>query len=159
MAADPKVLEFLNSQLTGELTAINQYFLHAKMQENWGYTKIAKHTRAESMEEMVHAERITDRILLLGGLPNFARLNPLRIGTTVKEQLQSDLAVEEDAVAVLRPGIEYMRSVGDTTSARLFEEILDNEEDHIDYLTTQLELVDTLGEALYLAQLVEQPGS
>ena len=159
MAADPKVLEFLNSQLTGELTAINQDVLHAKMQENWGYTRIARHTRAESIEEMNHAERITDRILLLGGLPNFARLNPLRIGTTVKEQLQSDLAVEEDAVAVLRPGIEYMRSVGDTTSARLFEEILDNEEDHIDYLTTQLELVESLGEALYLAQLVEQPGS
>ena len=157
MQGDARVLEFLNDQLTGELTAINQYFLHAKMQENWGFVKLAAHTKAESIEEMHHAEILTDRILFLEGLPNYQRLFSLRIGQTLQEQFESDLAVEHDAVNRLRPGIEYMRSVSDVTSARIFEEILANEEEHIDYLETQLELLGRLGEALYIAQLVEQP--
>ncbi len=157
MQGDARVLEFLNDQLTGELTAINQYFLHAKMQTNWGFVKLAAHTRAESIEEMHHAEILTDRILFLEGLPNYQRLFSLRIGQTLQEQFESDLAVEHDAVNRLRPGIEYMRSVSDVTSARIFEEILANEEEHIDYLETQLELLGRLGEALYVAQLVEQP--
>jgi bacterioferritin len=157
MQGEPRVIEYLNDQLTGELVAINQYFLHAKMQLNWGFVKVANHTRAESIEEMHHAELLIDRILFLEGLPNMQRLTPLRIGQTLGEQFQSDLAVELDAVAVLRPGIEYMRSVGDVTSARIFEGILDNEEEHIDYLETQLELLGRLGDALYIAQLVEQP--
>ena len=159
MQGDKRVLEFLNDQLTGELTAINQYFLHAKMQANWGFVKLAAHTKAESIEEMHHAEILTDRILFLEGLPNYQRLFSLRIGQTLQEQFESDLAVEHDAVNRLRPGIEYMRSVSDVTSARIFEEILANEEEHIDYLETQLELLGRLGEALYIAQLIEQPGS
>ena len=159
MQGDKRVLEFLNDQLTGELTAINQYFLHAKMQANWGFVKLAAHTKAESIEEMHHAEILTDRILFLEGLPNYQRLFSLRIGQTLQEQFESDLAVEHDAVNRLRPGIEYMRSVSDVTSARIFEEILANEEEHIDYLETQLELLGRLGEALYIAQLIEQPDS
>jgi len=147
----------LNEQLTAELTAINQYFLHAKMQENWGYTALAKHTRAESIDEMRHAEILADRILFLDGLPNFQRLGPLRIGQTVPEQLRADLAVEVEAVTRLRGGIDLMRSRQDVTSARLFEDILIDEEGHIDYLETELALVETLGEPLYLQRFTEPP--
>jgi bacterioferritin len=157
MRGDGRVLEFLNEQLSAELTAINQYFLHAKMQENFGWVKIARHTRSESIDEMRHAEVLTDRILFLDGLPNYQRLFKLRIGQTITEMLQSDMAVETEAVDRLRRGIEYMRSVSDVTSARIFESILADEEQHVDYLETQLGLVDQLGEQLYLAQLVEQP--
>ena len=155
MQGDPRVIELLNAQLTAELTAINQYFLHAKIQENLGWLKLAAHTRAESIEEMGHAEQLTDRILFLEGLPNYQRISPLRIGQTASEMFQSDMAVEVEAVERLRGGIDYMRSVGDVTSARLFEAILADEEEHIDYLETQLSLLDGLGEALYLAQLVD----
>jgi bacterioferritin len=157
MRGDDRVLGFLNEQLTAELTAINQYFLHAKMQENFGWVKLARHTRAESIDEMRHAEVLTDRILFLDGLPNYQRLFSLSIGQTITEMLQADMAVETEAVDRLRRGIEYMRGVGDITSANLFESILADEEQHIDYLETQLGLVEQLGEALYLAQLVEQP--
>ncbi|MCW2936796.1 MAG: bacterioferritin [Actinomycetia bacterium] len=157
MRGDQRVLEFLNEQLTGELTAINQYFLHGKMQENFGWVKLARHTRAESIEEMRHAETLTDRILFLDGLPNYQRLFPLRIGQTITQMLEADLAAETEAVDRLRRGIEYMRGVGDATSANIFEDILSDEEQHIDYLETQLGLVSQLGQQLYLAQLVEQP--
>jgi bacterioferritin len=157
MQGDPRVLEFLNEQLTAELTAINQYFLHAKMQENWGLTKLAKHTRAESIDEMRHAESLTDRILFLDGLPNYQRLFPLRIGETVKEMFDCDMQVEVEAVDRLRRGIDYMRSIGDVTSARLFEEILADEEQHIDYLETQLDLIDRLGAQLYEQNVTEHP--
>ena len=159
MDGDAKVIEFLNEQLTAELTAINQYFLHAKMQEDWGYTKLAAYTKAESIDEMKHAEVLTDRILFLGGLPNYQKLSPLSVGATVLEQLQADMQLEIAAVTRLRQGAEYMRSVSDITSAALFEEILADEEHHVDYLETQLELIATLGEPLYLAQLIEQPSS
>jgi bacterioferritin len=157
MRGDERVLEFLNEQLTAELTAINQYFLHAKMQENFGWVKIARHTRAESIDEMRHAETLADRILFLDGLPNFQRLFPLRIGQTIGQMLEADLAVETEAVDRLRRGIEYMRGMGDVTSANIFEDILGDEEGHIDYLETQMGLVSQLGEQLFLAQLVEQP--
>lgn len=157
MKGDERVIQLLNEQLTSELTAINQYFLHAKMQQNWGYAKLGRHTYAESIDEMRHAELLTDRILYLDGLPNYQKLLPLHIGETVTEQLRNDLKVEQDVLVRLRPGIEYMRSVGDTTSARLFEEILADEEHHIDYLETQLLLIESLGEQLYLAQQIEQP--
>src|ERR1700760_648578 len=117
MRGDDRSIEFLNEQLTAELTAINQYFLHAKMQENLGWVKIAKHTRAESIDEMRHAEILTDRILFLDGLPNLQRLFALRIGRTISQMLESDLAVEVEAVDRLRRGIEYMRGIGDVTSA------------------------------------------
>src|SRR5215472_7596172 len=157
MRGDEQVISFLNEQLTAELTAINQYFLHGKMQENFGWVKLARHTRSESVDEMRHAETLTDRILFLDGLPNYQRLLPLRIGQTVTEMLEADLSVETEAVDRLRRGIEYMRGIGDVTSANIFEDLLGDEEEHIDYLETQLGLVRHLGEQLYLAQLIEQP--
>jgi bacterioferritin len=157
MRGDEQVLDFLNEQLSAELTAINQYFLHARMQHNLGWVKLAAHTRAESIDEMRHAETLADRILFLEGLPNFQRLFPLRIGQTITEMLRADLAVEVEAVDRLRRGIAHMRGVADITSANIFEAILADEETHIDYLETQLGLVEQLGEPLYLAQLVEQP--
>jgi bacterioferritin len=157
MEGDRDIIVLLNEQLTAELTAINQYFLHAKMQEHWGYTKLARHTRAESIDEMRHAETLTDRILFLEGLPNYQRLGTLRIGQTVPEQLRADLAVEMEAVARLRPGIELMRSRGDITSARIFERILADEEEHVDYLENELGLLDALGEGLYLQRFAEPP--
>ncbi|MGH8870054.1 MAG: bacterioferritin [Actinomycetes bacterium] len=157
MQGDRKVLEFLNEQLTAELTAINQYFLHAKMQENWGYTTLAAYTRHESLDEMKHAEKLTERILFLEGLPNYQRLFTLNVGQTVPEQFRADMSIEVAAVERLRNGIVHMREVGDVTSANLFEEILADEEEHIDYLETQLGLIDALGEQLYLAQVTEHP--
>ena len=159
MQGDPDVLRLLNEQLTSELTAINQYFLHSKMQESWGFTELAKHTRAESFEEMVHAEKITDRIMLLDGLPNYQRIGSLRIGQTLREQFESDLAIEHEVVARLKPGIAMCRDKHDTTTAILFEEILADEEQHIDYLETKLQLMDKLGEELYCAQCVSRPPS
>jgi bacterioferritin len=156
---EKQTIEFLNEQLTAELTAINQYFLHAKMQENWGFTVLAAHTRAESIDEMRHAETLTERILFLEGLPNYQRLFKLTIGQTVREQFEADLQVEVDAVDRLRRGIEHMRKVDDVTSARIFEEILADEEHHIDYLETQLELLDKLGEQNYLQNVTEHPSS
>jgi bacterioferritin len=119
--------------------------------------KLAAHTKAESIDEMRHAETLTDRILFLEGLPNYQKLLKLRIGQTVKEMFDADLAVEVEAVDRLRKGIDYMRKAGDVTSANIFEAILADEEEHIDYLETQLELLDKLGEPLYIAQLIEQP--
>jgi bacterioferritin len=159
MEGDTDVINLLNEQLTSELTAINQYFLHAKMQEHWGFTALAEHTRAESFDEMRHAEILTDRILMLSGLPNYQRINPLRVGQTVPEQLRADLAIEVEVVARLKPGIELMRSRGDVTSARIFEHILEDEEEHIDYLETELELLETLGEPLYLQRYAPPPSS
>ncbi|MCW2904772.1 MAG: bacterioferritin [Streptosporangiaceae bacterium] len=158
MEGDRDIITLLNEQLTSELTAISQYFLHAKMQEHWGFTRLARHTRAESFDEMRHAERLTDRILFLEGLPNYQKLNALRIGQTVIEQLRADLAIEVEVVGRLKPGIELMRSRGDVTSARIFEDILADEEEHVDYLETELELADKLGEQLYLQRYAEPPG-
>ncbi|HEY9316012.1 bacterioferritin [Williamsia sp.] len=157
MQGDPEVLKLLNEQLTSELTAINQYFLHSKMQENWGFTEIAATTRAESFDEMNHAEAITNRILLLDGLPNYQRLFSLKVGQTLKEQFLSDRSIEVDVINRLKPGIVMCREKQDTTSAVLLEGILADEESHLDYLDTQLELMETLGEQLYLAQCVARP--
>jgi len=157
MRGDERVLEFLNEQLTGELTAINQYFLHAKMQENFGWTKLASHTKAESIDEMKHAETLTDRILFLEGLPNYQRLFTVRVGQTIVEMFNADMQVEVEAIDRLRRGVEHMRSVGDITSANIFEGILADEETHVDYLETQLELIEKIGEQLYLSTLIEQP--
>ena len=157
MRGDPEVLSLLNEQLTSELTAINQYFLHSKMQDSWGFTELAAHTRAESFDEMRHAEYLTDRILLLDGLPNYQRLFSVRIGQTVREQFDSDLAIEMEVVERLRPGIKLCRERQDTTSAVLLETIMADEEKHIDYLQTQLDLMNLLGEHLFLAQCVARP--
>ena len=157
MQGDPKTIEFLNEQLSAELTAINQYFLHAKMQQNWGYSTLAAYTRHESIDEMNHAEVLTDRILFLDGMPNYQRLLPVRIGQTVPEQFRADLEIEVEGVARLRAGVAHMRGIGDLTSASLFESILADEEGHIDYLETQLALLESLGEPLYLAQVTTHP--
>ena len=157
MQGDSEVLALPNEQLTSELTAVNQYFLHSKLQASSGFAELATHTRVESFEEMRHAEVITDRILLMEGLPNFQRLFPLRIGQTVREQFEGDLAVEVEVAERLRPGIAMCRQKGDATSANLLEVILADEEQHIDYLQTQMELMDRLGGQLYLAQCVARP--
>jgi len=159
MHGDPEIITLLNEQLTSELTAINQYFLHAKMQENWGYTRLAAYTRAESIDEMRHAERLTDRILFLEGLPNYQKLNTLHIGQTVPEQIRADLDLELGVVDRLRNGIRIMREKGDITSARIFEDILEDEERHIDYLETELDLVESLGEGLYLQRYADPPSA
>lgn len=159
MRGDDEVIALLNEQLTSELTAINQYFLHAKMQANWGLTEIAAKTRAESIEEMGHAEILTDRILFLEGLPNYQRLLSLRVGQTLREQFEADMQIEVEVVERLRPAIALCREKGDITSAKLFEQILGEEEEHIDYLETQLELMERLGEQLYLAKTVATPPS
>ncbi|MBW1601686.1 bacterioferritin [Streptomyces sp. JJ66] len=156
MQGDPEVIEFLNEQLTAELTAINQYFLHAKLQEHKGWTKLAAYTRAESFDEMKHAERLTDRILFLEGLPNYQRLFHVRVGQSITEMFQADRQIEVEAIDRLRRGIEVMRTKGDITSANIFEDILADEEHHIDYLDTQLELIEKIGESLYIAQQIEQ---
>jgi bacterioferritin len=157
MLGDPDVLKLLNEQLTSELTAINQYFLHSKMQDNWGFTELANHTRAESFDEMRHAEAITDRILILDGLPNYQRLSSLRVGQTLREQFEADLAIEYEVLTRLKPAIIFCREKQDSTTANLFEMIIADEEKHVDYLETQLELMEKLGEALYSAQCVSRP--
>ncbi|MFF9217923.1 bacterioferritin [Streptomyces viridosporus] len=156
MQSDPEVIELLNEQLTAELTAINQYFLHSKLQDHKGWTKLARYTREESFDEMRHAEVLTDRILLLDGLPNYQRLFHVRVGQTVTEMFQADREIELEAIDRLRRGVDIMRDKGDITSANVFEAILADEEHHVDYLDTQLELIEKMGEALYLSTVVEQ---
>jgi bacterioferritin len=149
---DPQVLELLNQVLTSELTAINQYFIHAKMCDNWGYDRLAEYVRHESIDEMKHAERLIDRILFLEGVPNMQRIFPVRVGETVREQFDLDLAVELEAVIRLNAGIAICVGVGDNTSRALLEEILVGEEEHADWLETQLEAMRQVGEQNYLAQ-------
>jgi bacterioferritin len=155
MQGDPKVIEYLNKVITNELTAINQYFVHAKMCSDWGLTQLAKATRDESIDEMRHAEELMERVLFLGGLPNLQDLNKLRIGEEVKEQLQNDLSLEQDAIPVLREAINYCRDNDDDVSKALFQKILDDEEEHVDFLETQLELIDKVGLQNYLQSQME----
>ena len=155
MQGDAAVLTALNEILTGELTAINQYFLHSRMQRNWGFVKLGEHTYEESIDEMKHADRLIERILFLEGHPNVQRLYSLRIGENVEEQLVADLEVEHDAMARLRPAIRLTLDSGDSVSRMLLEDILKAEEDHVDYLETQLSLYRTLGATDYLAQQIE----
>jgi bacterioferritin len=149
---DAEVIEILNEVLTNELTAVNQYFLHARMQKNWGFGSLGEHTYEESIDEMKHADELIERILFLEGHPNVQRLDPIRIGETVPEQLQADMAVEVHAIEALRRGITLCQDKGDVVSRLLLESILSSEEEHIDYLETQLSLISSLGEAQYLAQ-------
>ena len=152
MQGDAKVIEFLNKVLYNELVAINQYFLHAKMLKNWGLKELAEHEYHESIDEMKHADKLSERILFLDGLPNFQALGRLRIGETPTEVLRADLALELDAVPLLREAIAHCESVGDYVSRQLFADILDSEEEHIDWIETQLSLIERIGEANYLAQ-------
>lgn len=150
MKGDPKTIEFLNKALYNELTAINQYFLHAKMLKNWGLKELADHEYHESIDEMKHADTLAERILFLDGLPNFQALGKLRIGETPRELLECDLALELDAVPLLRDAISHCEKVGDYVSRQLFADILDSEEEHIDWIETQLSLIQRLGEQNYL---------
>jgi bacterioferritin len=152
MKGDAAVIGALNEVLAGELVAINQYFLHAKMCENWGFGALAAHIRAESIDEMKHADALISRVLFLEGLPNLQRLDRLRIGESVREALECDLALEHDALARLRDGIATCREKNDRTSEELLVGILAAEEHHIDWIETQLGLIKTLGESTYLAQ-------
>jgi len=150
MKGDAKVIEHLNKLLSNELVAINQYFLHAKMYKNWGFGELAEHEYHESIDEMKHADKLTDRILFLEGLPNYQYLGKLRIGETVPEMLQCDLDLERDAIPALKEGIAHCESVRDYVSRELMVEILESEEEHIDWLETQLELIKSLGLQNYL---------
>lgn len=145
MLRDPKVVEHLNIQLTNELTAINQYFLHARTLRHWGVTKLGKHEYEESIEEMRHADELIERILFLDGLPNVQRLNQIRVGETVEEILKSDLALEEKALTDLREGIAYCESVRDYVSRDLLRRILSNEEEHVDFIDRQFDLIKKIG--------------
>jgi bacterioferritin len=152
MQGDDRVIEALNEVLTSELTAINQYFIHAKMSANWGYERRAEHLRHESIDEMKHAERLIERILYFEGTPNMQRLFPVQVGESVQEQLQLDLNVEYEAVPRLNDAIALCVEVGDNGTRELLEEILVSEEEHVDWLETQLETIRQIGIENYLAQ-------
>lgn len=152
------VIEILNEVLTAELTAINQYFIHAELCNHWGFKKLYKEARAQSIDEMKHAELLIERVLFLNGIPNVQRLGKVSIGESVKEQFQLDSAVEAEAVTRLGRGIAQCREHGDVGSAMLLEEILKSEEEHFNWLRTQLELMERLGEQGYLANQVEVAG-
>ncbi len=156
MKGDPKVIDFLNEALKNELTAVNQYWLHYRMLDNWGVAKLAEFERHESIDEMKHADRLAERILFLDGLPNFQALGRLRIGETVEEILQADLAVEHEAVPQLKEAIAYCESVRDFVSRDLFADILSNEEDHVDMLEKQFDMIKRMGIENYI-QLNSKP--
>jgi len=151
---DPAIIEILNEVLTAELTAVNQYWVHYRMLDNWGLKRLAEHAREESIDEMKDADRIIERILFLDGVPNMQRLNPVRVGETVPEQLASDLAVEQAAVERYNRGIALCVDKGDNGTRHLFEAHLVSEEEHLDWIEAQLTLIDTLGLERYLAQQI-----
>jgi bacterioferritin len=156
MKGNEEVLVLLNSLLTNELTAINQYFVHAKMCQNWGFERLAEKIRAESIDEMRHADDIIGRILFLEGVPNLQRYHKLHVGETVKEQFEADLQLEYAAIAFLNQGIDTARKANDNATEDMFTRILVSEEEHTDWLETQLELIRQVGEQNYLAQQMKK---
>jgi bacterioferritin len=156
MKGNAKVLNYLNEALKAELTAINQYFLHSSMCKNWGYNRLAKKQKEESVEEMKHAEALLNRILFLEGTPNMTELFPIKVGANVKQQLQNDLALEMDAIPRLNAGIKTAVEAGDNASRELFEEILVDEEDHVDWLEAQLGMIKEIGLEMYLSQQMHE---
>jgi len=156
MRGDPQVIEALNAVLTAELTAINQYFIHYRMCENWGYLRLAKKKREESIDEMKDADNVIHRILYLDGVPNMQRLNPVRVGEDAVEQHRLDLALETEAIKRLNDAIELARAQGDNGSRELLESILEGEESSADWLESQLHLVEELGKERYLAEQIHE---
>lgn len=156
MKGDEKVIEYLNSALRSELTAVSQYWLHFRLQEDWGYGRVAEKSRAESIEEMQHADKLIERIIFLGGHPNLQKLDPLRIGETLRETLEADLAAEYDARALYIEARKHCDAVGDYVTKNLFETLIADEEGHIDFLETQLQLEETIGASAY-GQLQAKP--
>ena len=156
MQGDPKVIEYLNKVLLNELTAINQYWLHYRMLDNWGVSKLAEYERGESIDEMKHADKLSERIFFLNGLPNFQALGKLRIGESVEEVLKADLALEQEALPMLKDAIAHCESVRDYNSRELFEAILDSEEEHIDFLERQIDMIEAMGLPNYI-QLQSKP--
>ena len=156
MQGDPKVIEFLNKALTNELTAINQYWLHYRVLDNWGVTRLAEYERHESIDEMKHADTLADRILFLDGLPNFQAIHKLKVGETVEEILRADLALEMEAIPLLKEAVAHCESVRDYTSREVFERILESEEEHVDFLETQFDLIARIGLENYI-QLQSKP--
>jgi bacterioferritin len=154
MQGSDKIIDLLNDVLTAELTAVNQYWVHARMCENWGYKRLWEKIRAEAIDEMKHADELVARILYLEGLPNLQRLGKIMIGETVLEQLKLDLDVEKVAVKRLNDGIALCRDEGDNSTRHMLEEILVSEEEHVDWIETQLELISQIGESHYLAQQI-----
>ena len=150
MQGDPKVIEFLNQALTNELTAVNQYWLHYRLLDNWGVKKLAAFERHESIDEMKHADRLAERILFLEGLPNFQAIGRLKIGETVEEILRADLALEMEAIPPLKDGIAHCESVRDYVSREIFERILESEEEHVDFLETQFDMIERMGLPNYI---------
>lgn len=156
MKGDTKVIEFLNEALKNELTAINQYWLHYRMLDNWGVTRLAEFERHESIDEMKHADKLAERIFFLDGLPNFQLLGRLKIGETVEEILKADLELEYEALPMLKDAIEHCESVRDYVSRDLFAEILESEEDHVDSLEQQFDMIERMGIENYI-QLQSKP--
>ena len=159
MKGDAKIIEILNDVLTAELTAINQYFVHAEMCENWGFARLHRVIRKHSIGEMKHAEEIIERVLFLEGVPNVQRLGKITIGENVQEIFKSDYALELDALPRLNEGIEYCRKHGDNNSRHLLEEILHDEEEHVDWLEAQVSLIEQVGLQNYLAQQIKEDES
>jgi|TARA_B100001057_G_scaffold471029_1_gene532958 bacterioferritin len=153
---DQKVIEFLNKALTNELTAINQYWLHYRVLADWGVTKLAEYERHESIDEMKHADVLAERILFLNGLPNFQAIHKLKVGETVEEILKADLAVEMEAIPLLKDAIAYCEEVRDFTTREIFERILESEEEHVDFLETQFDMIARMGLENYV-QLNSKP--
>jgi bacterioferritin len=156
MKGDEKVIEFLNAALKNELTAINQYWLHYRLLDHWGIARLAEYERHESIDEMKHADMLSERILFLDGLPNFQVLGRLRIGETVEEVLRADLAIEGEAIPLLRDAIAHCEAVRDYVSRDLFRRILDNEEEHVDFLERQFDMIERMGLQNYV-QLQSKP--
>lgn len=156
MKGDDTVIDYLNKALTNELTAINQYWLHYRVLDNWGIHKLAEYERHESIDEMKHADTLADRILFLEGLPNFQALHKLKVGETVEEILRADLALEMEAIPLLKDAIQHCESVRDYTSREVFERILENEEEHVDFLEKQFDMIERMGLQNYV-QLQSKP--